>query len=175
MRRMRRCLRAEGMRTRLAWLIVGVMAVSGGLVAGQQRSPRPVQWRASAAAGQPVVAGAAFGVNVLATIAPGWHLYAMDEPEGGPIPTEFTAAEGPFELLSVEGDRAVRRVEPATGELTSFYQGRARFALRLRVRPDAATGVQDLDVRVRYQACNERMCLPPRSEQLRIPVQVRSK
>lgn len=44
------------------------------------------------------------------------------------------------------------------------YQGRAIVYLPILVAPDAASGEQSLDLRAFFQACNEVMCLAPRTE-----------
>ena len=120
----------------------------------------------------PVARGAAFQVVVTAAIKPGWHLYAMDEPESGPQPLEFkTAAESAAVLLSVGADRPLG--SPGTGAAReSFYVGKANFTLRLRVRPLAALGDDSVALTARFQACNDRMCLPPQTSTMELALTV---
>jgi hypothetical protein len=150
----------------LAMLGLGVFArVATAGVGGAQ--PLPVHWSST---GPASVAGseAKVRVPVVACIQKGWHLYAMDEPEGGPIGTEFSVSpEGPAALVEVKADRPLR-ARDATGQMATFYVGQARFELHLRVRPGPGSGAWTLPVTVRYQACNERMCLPPRSEKIEV-------
>ncbi|MGC4052204.1 MAG: protein-disulfide reductase DsbD family protein [Paludibaculum sp.] len=39
-----------------------------------------------------------------------------------------------------------------------MYEGETVFYLRLKLKPEAA---KDWAVNVRYQACNDKLCLPP--------------
>ena len=135
-------------------------------------SPQPVRWRVVPVVPAPVARGAAFQAVVTAAIKPGWHLYAMDEPEAGPLPLEFkTAAESPAVLLSVGADQPLG--SPGTGNAgESFYVGRARFTLRLQVRPLAALGEDAVALTARFQACNDRMCLPPQTSTMELPLTV---
>src|SRR6187401_2863813 len=46
-----------------------------------------------------IKSGEALAVHLQAEIEPGWHLYALDQPEGGPIPTTIKVSDGrPFTL-----------------------------------------------------------------------------
>ncbi len=140
-------------------------------------APSPVHWHLAQTFPGSAVAGEEFHAVAIAAIDPGWHLYALEEPEDGPSPLEFsTPAEGPAALVSVGADRPVRAPEPGRTGMVSYYRNRARFTLRLRLRPsarlDTALATLPVGLRVRYQACNDRMCLPPRVEALAFPVPV---
>lgn len=162
------------MRTGVWCLAVAVSMVGVRSVAAQNPVPEPVHWRVTDGPVRPVTAAMPFGAAIVATIEPGWRLYAMDEPDRGPVPTEFmVAAEAPFELLSARGDHPLRHFDPDTGLATTFYEGQASFLLRFRVRSAMKAGAQQVAVTVRYQACNATMCLPPRIEDLRVPLMVR--
>ncbi len=128
------------------------------------RVDSPVQWRLTAFPRQPLRAGEEFPAVVQATVNAGWHLYALDEPEGGPIPLEFRVQPGgALVLVSVRADRPQREASAEAGSAVNFYVGRPRFRLRLRAATawEPGTGAA-VAVEVRFQACNERMCLPPR-------------
>ena len=53
------------------------------------------------------------------------------------------------------------------------YEDEAAFTLPLRVSRNARAGTQKLLVNASYQACNEKMCLPPRTVTLELPVEVK--
>ena len=68
--------------------IVAFVAVT---TAATAQAPSPVKWSiqkapASAQAGQTVT------IQLAAQIEKGWHLYALDQPSDGPIPTEISVA-----------------------------------------------------------------------------------
>lgn len=138
--------------------------------------PGPVRWHAEATAPTTPVGAAEFRATVTATVAPGWHLYAMDEPEAGPIALEFRSpAEGPAALVSVGADRPSRGVAAGTSEAASYYVGEAHFILRLRWRGTVPAGPVPVTLAVQYQACNDRMCLPPLTETLAFQVNAGSR
>ena len=160
---------------------LGISCVVSGSVASAQGSqgsrrsvpaqPAPVQWRVAEGPGLIVHAGSAFQVQVTASVAAGWHLYAMDEPEGGPTATAFTVpANGVAELVSVGGDRPLRG--SAESGPANFYMGQARFHLHFQLSHFGDYGAKQMPITVRYQACNDRMCLPPRSEHLGVRVYI---
>ena len=143
------------------------------VVAGPQGTgPRvfPVQWQWTETPQAPVRAGQEFRAVLQATVAAGWHLYALDEPEEGPPPLEFSAvAGGPVTLVSVGEDRPERGVTGGAASPVNFHGGQPRFRLRLRASP-ALTAGAEVAIAVRFQACNERLCLPPHTATLRFPL-----
>lgn len=150
---------------------VAAGAVSGAKVAG--RTGFPVQWRMTQGSHAGLRPGQEFVVAVQATIAAGWHLYAADEPEDGPPPLEFHAESGePVTLVSVGADRPERGLAAGSAAAVNFYQGQPRFRLRLRAGALQA-GVAPAVITIRYQACNERMCLPPRTATLALSLRGR--
>ncbi len=130
-----------------------------------------MQWRITESPREPVRPGLEFPVSVQATVATGWHLYALDEPEGGPVPLEFDAPpEGPVTLVSVGADRPQRGPAAGSAAAVNFYQGQPRFRLRLRAGSGLKAGAGPVVLEIRYQACNERLCLPPRTATLSFPL-----
>ena len=111
-----------------------------------------------------------FKVSVTATIDPGWHLYALEEPQGGPEETVFGLADGdPAELLHVDETQPETVMDAAFAQRTLLFRGRAAFTLTLQLAKEA-TAATALHIIVRYQACNAHLCLPPRREQLDVPL-----
>src|SRR5688500_16193905 len=52
-------------------------------------------------------------VTLNVTVEPGWHLYALDQPAGGPIATTIKIAEGkPFELVGVKSQTPITKPDP---------------------------------------------------------------
>ena len=75
----------------------------------------PAKWSLSTDAKGPMLAnGDAFKANVKADIETGWHLYALEQPEGGPIATTIKFSEGaPFEITGkIESPKPVTKVDP---------------------------------------------------------------
>ena len=135
-------------------------------------APDPVVWRVKAIVAEPEKM---FRASVRAEVAPGWHMYAMYEPDGGPVPTEFTIPEGSgVDLVSVGADRPARSQEGLTGSWVSAYFGFAEFRLRLRLSSEAVTRSLEVPIEVKYQACDDHRCLPPQKDRLWIQLNGRS-
>ena len=124
----------------------------------------PVHWRIAASPRAAVKPGGKFEVTVAGAIDPGWHLYALDEPAGGPIATEVSLAEGdPAEVLRVTGSKPIVARDASFGMETGMFENSAVFTLHLRASPEGgAAGA--IRVLIRYQACNTQVCLPPRTD-----------
>jgi len=125
-------------------------------------------------AGTPVRPGGTFHVAIDATIPIGWHLYSVTQPPSGPITTTFSI--GPEALFLQSGpivSPAPRLApDPNFGIVSEWYEDAAHFALPVAVAPDAGAGWWESRVRVRYQTCTDRYCLPPREDTLRVRIRV---
>ena len=121
----------------------------------------PVKWSlelqpATAAPGAKVLA------HLEAKLDPGWHLYSPTTPRGGPNPTKIQLAENSaVESFRVFEPRPKRAFDPNFGIDTETYQESAAFLIEAQIKKDAAPGLAELTAQVRYQACTDRLCLPP--------------
>lgn len=137
-------------------------------------APDPVAWSASGAPTAPVKAGGRFSIKLAAKIQEGWHLYSMRQLAEGPIATRIWIAEGqPFSLAG-----AISAAEPRTLHDASFgmevelYEGEAVFTLPVRIATAAPAGPQKLVVNASYQTCDNRICLPPKTVKVEVPVMI---
>jgi DsbC/DsbD-like thiol-disulfide interchange protein len=132
--------------------------------------PTPAHWELDGPK-EPLAPGVTFVLGLSAHIEPGWHIYALDEPDGGPIATQIGLAENdPLMLLAVDGPDPRMVSDPVLHQPTGMFQNAVRFKLRLRapqkpLPPDAVSHIL-----VRYQSCNDRLCLPPHTETLTFPL-----
>ena len=118
-------------------------------------------------------AGAKIALTISGQIDPGWHLYAMEEPDGGPIATVVGLTEGdPADLLSVDESKPILIDDPLFHMRTGFFRSAIDFTLHLRVDPSAKSGPNPLHVLIRFQSCNDQVCLPPRTDTLEVPLNV---
>ncbi|MCL4843597.1 MAG: hypothetical protein KJZ79_17240 [Bryobacteraceae bacterium] len=147
-------------------LLAAALLLAPGLASADDppKRPDPVKWTLSAAPSE-AKPGQIFRVTLLARVAEGWHLYSMEKKEGGPIPTTITLP-GP-QWFKIAG-----RVEPPVG-ITSFdegfdmevetYLGEAEFTIPIEVLRDVKPAPLTLKIAARYQACDNRECLPPKT------------
>jgi len=141
------------------------------LFVGAAHVQNPVSWsiKTSPSSLKP---GDKFTTQVTAQIQAGWHTYSITQGAGGPIPTRITVPDGQsFKLAgTVSGPRPHVALDPNFEINTETYEGSATFKVPIVVAPDATAGEQALNVNVRYQACNDKNCLPPRTVKLSAPV-----
>lgn len=143
-------------------LLFGVFA----LVPLAAHAQNPVTWKAELQP-QDLRAGEGGRVVVSATIEDGWYIYAPTTPPGGPNPTTIKIADGG--ALELKGAIAqpkpfVHLDEGFQMETQSFKKG-VSFGLPIVVKADAS-GAAKATVQVRFQACNSRVCLPPKKVDL---------
>jgi thiol:disulfide interchange protein DsbD len=141
-------------------------------LAAAQPPEEAVQWSAAWEPGAPVAAGGTADITVSASIAEGWHVYALEEPAGGPIPLKVSLKDGsPASLDGTPTGSPPQKVhDPRFGLDTQLYT--RSLTVNIPVRLTQGTVVGEVVVKVRYQSCTERECRPPRTVQLAVPVTV---
>jgi thiol:disulfide interchange protein DsbD len=110
-------------------------------------------------------------VRLRAEIEPGWNLYAMEQPPGGPIATTIKIAENtPFSIAGeVRSPKPMVKPDPnfiVNGKPldTMFYQDRVAFDIVLQA--NGQVRLDDARIDVRFQLCNDTLCLPPRTKRV---------
>ena len=124
----------------------------------------PVSWSLeSDAKGKTLEKDETFKAKLKATIEGDWHLYSVEQPEGGPFPTKITVAENL--LFQIEGkitsSEPITKFDPNFQIDTKFFAKQAEFNLPLKANGEAKG--DDLAINVRYQVCDDTLCLPPKT------------
>ena len=111
---------------------------------------------------QPAAPGSKVLARLQAKIEPGWHLYSLTTPAGGPIPTTIrldnSAAVESFRVYEPPPKRAF---DPNFNLDTETYEADPVFLIEIETKKDAAPGSFEVVAEVRYQICDPRRCLPP--------------
>lgn len=133
----------------------------------------PVHWSAQLSATN-VAPGARIALAVTAVIDPGWYIYSITQGEGGPVPSRISlAAEQPFSLSgTVEGTVPVVKYDRNFEMQVEVHEGRVAYTVPVGVASEAGAGANEIQVRARYQACTDRVCLPAQTERLAVPVTI---
>lgn len=134
-----------------------------------QGTQNPVQWTASIGnRPTPIRAGESFDVLATATIADGWHLYAIDQTAGGPIPTRVSLPDGQAFTLNgaVKEPPPTAKFDPNFNLETRFFEKHVEFVVPVKLAAGTPPGASSVNVDVRYQACNDKLCMPPRTVHL---------
>lgn len=104
-----------------------------------------------------------------ATIDPGWHLYGLKIPDGGPIATTFTFTEDDGYERSgevIEASEAEVKYDPSFDMNLTMFSLEAVFKQRIRVLAGETTAV--VAGSVEYMCCDDERCLPPTDEEFEI-------
>jgi thiol:disulfide interchange protein len=139
------------------------------------RAQSPIHWTLAGAPKAPVKPGATLTLQPRAEIEPGWHLYALTEPPGGPLALVFRLKKDP--LFTLTGTIATttpprRQLDPNFNLETEFHEDRAAFTVPVKLAANAPVGPHSLTLVIAYQTCNDRFCLPPAEEEFQAHVDV---
>lgn len=162
-------------RLAVATLVACALPVATDAQTAPARSANPVTWSLVLTSTGDVLPGVSFDATLVATIRPGWHLYAMQEPDGGPPPTSIAVLPGsPFALGSeIVAGTPERAVDPNFNNLeTEWYKDTARFLLPLKTAAGTAHGRHRLEVATTWVTCSDTLCYPPEDAVLSLSVNV---
>ena len=157
--------------TLIAFALVGITAC--GRQETQVVTENPVSWTVSSVSGL-LQAGSTDTVRFSAVLDSGWYVYSLTQKPGGPTPmTVEIAPSPPFSLVgNVAGPTPVHVFDKEFGIDTERYKGTPAFSAIVAVASGARARPPSLDLKVRYQACNATLCLPPRTTTLTTPVRI---
>ena len=124
--------------------------------------PGTTKWEAIA---QPLNKQGVSVVNLTAQIEKGWHIYALSQPPGGPIPLRIAVEPGtPYELAgNITGAIPQKHRDPSFNLETQFYTDGFTLKVPVKVAPGAEAAVP---LAVRFQMCSDTTCMPPKTVHL---------
>ena len=108
-------------------------------------------------------------VSLLISIAPGWHINSVQPDVPFLIPTELQLDAPPGVKVEVAWPAPELVSLPLSQEPLELYQGDLEVSLTLFGEEGLAAGT--LSAVLRYQACNDEVCVPPVELQLSLPVE----
>lgn len=119
-----------------------------------------------------IPAGGKGTAKVTASIGGGWYMYSITQGGGGPTPTRVSLDGGPFKAGGVSGPKPKVKFDENFQMNTESYSGSATFNIPFTVAADAPEGSQELTASVRFQVCNDSVCLPPKTLKVSAPVTI---
>jgi DsbC/DsbD-like thiol-disulfide interchange protein len=153
------------------WLLAGV---SLSAAATAQGPIQPVKWTGSIATKTLVDPGHKAAIEIAAEIQEGWHVYGLDQVSGGPTP--LRAALDLNEVVQTAGK--VTGTEPIKLHDTSFnletqvYTHSFTLQIPVQIKRHLTAGKQSVSVSVHFQACSDRICLPPKTVHVTVPIEI---
>jgi len=106
------------------------------------------------------------------TIRPGHHVNSNQPAEEYLIPTALTWTPGPLSLKGVSYPRAESVKYEFSEKPLLVWSGTITITSRFAVAPDAPAGTTRLAGKLRYQACNDKACFPPKTLEMTVPVTI---
>jgi hypothetical protein len=115
--------------------------------------------------------GATVDVPIAIQVKQGFHVNSDKPADEYLIPLKFTVAPGALELVEVVWPKPLMQKFAFSEKPLSVFEG--NFKVLTRLKAGATPGASQMAGKLRYQACNDRMCLPPRTLDVKVPVEVR--
>jgi hypothetical protein len=117
-------------------------------------------------------AGTELPVKLVAQLKPGYHCNSDKPSEDYLIPLKLTWTPAPLEVVGVTYPKPQMEKYVFSEKPLSVYTGDFDIVTKFKVPASAHLGQAVLSAKLRYQACNDRMCLPPKTLDVSLPITV---
>lgn len=106
-----------------------------------------------------------YEVHIKTTVDPKWHIYSVNNPEGGALSTDvaFANAVKIGNVKEIGKPKVIFEKEFNVNQ--KFYEDKVDFVQLVKLLP----GNKKISGSIEYMACNDRQCLPPRKTSFEIP------
>ncbi len=124
---------------------------------------------------QPVTARKAepFVAKLNVQLKPGLHANTNKPNDELLIPLKLTIDKGGFDVVKVDYPVGKNEKYSFSDQPLNVYSGAFQIAVTLKAQPGTASGLAMAGGKLRYQACSETMCFPPKTVDVRIAVDLR--
>jgi len=116
-------------------------------------------------------AGTTVEVKLPLQLREGYHMNTNMPPDPYLIPLRLTWDSGAISAEVVYPKPELHKVEFSAAPLPVF-SGRFELLTRFKIPASTPPGLVNVPGKLRYQACNDRMCLPPKTVDVVLPVSV---
>jgi hypothetical protein len=143
-------------------LLFATASVRSPRAAAQVPSPKDVVAPAAFASYDPVARGKEFQIAVVMKIRDGFHVNARKKSAEYLIATDLkTDGAAGFKIGDVTYPEGELRTFTFSKTPLNVYEKTIVLKMAVTAQPDAPTGAQHIPLKLRYQACNNEVCLPP--------------
>jgi hypothetical protein len=112
--------------------------------------------------------------KIAVTLRPGYHVNSDAPHESYLIPLKLNWTATPLEVEAVAYPKAHdEKYQFSPDQPLSVFTGNFEIATKFKVPPNATSGQAILAGKLRYQACNDTMCFPPKTVEVNLPIEVR--
>jgi len=105
-------------------------------------------------------------------LLPGYHCNSNKPSDEYLIPLKLTWSPAPLEATDVAYPKAQLEKYSFSPDPLSVYTGDFDIVTKFKVPASAAPGSAIVSGKLRYQACNDRMCLTPKTVDVSLPIDV---
>ena len=102
----------------------------------------------------------------------GYHVNSNTPAESFLIPLRLTWTRGPLDAGVVSFPKPEFEKLSFSQKPVSVFKGRFEIVTKFKVPSSASAGRATVSGKVHYQACNNRMCLPPRTIDVAVPLEI---
>lgn len=153
------------------------LALSGATIAQAQGGPANAASETVAWSVDPVAAPGKTGratLSVRGAIREGWHIYGFKQQASGPTPLVVSIDQNAVATAAgpVAASAPIVALDTAFGFVTPHYVRTVSLTVPVRLRSHLPPGRQVVPLSIRYQSCDGRVCLPPRTIHLTVPITV---
>ena len=111
-------------------------------------------------------------VKVALELRPGYHCNSNKPSDDYLIPLKLTWAPGPLESPEVTYPAPQMEKYSFSPTPLSVYSGSFALITKFKVAASATPGQTVVNGKLRYQACNDHMCLTPKTIEVSIPIDI---
>ena len=105
-----------------------------------------------------------YEVHVKAMIQPKWHIYSVNNPDGGAQATEIKINDGKVVGIVKENGKLKTMFEKEFNVNQKYFESSVDFVQLIKLKP----GNKKISGTVNYMVCNDRQCLPPKEVEFKI-------
>ena len=112
-------------------------------------------------------------VKLPVTVLPGYHVNSNTPSDEYLIPLRLTWTPGALEAAGVVYPKPSLEKYEFSEKPLSVYTGKIDLIAHLKVPPHAPLGMGMMVGKLRYQACSDKACFPPKTVEVRVPYDIK--
>jgi hypothetical protein len=115
------------------------------------------------------------GIKLSVRLRSGYHVNSSTPADEYLIPLGLTWNPSPLEVREIVYPKPRMESYSFSSKPLSVYTGDFEILTRFKVPAQAPVGASVVTGRLRYQACTSSACLPPRTVEVRLPVDIQAR
>jgi hypothetical protein len=117
--------------------------------------------------------GAELTAKLAVSLGEGYHVNSNTPHEAYLIPLKLTWTPAPLEVVSVTFPKPHdEKYQFSPDEPLSVFTGNFEIVTKFKVPADTTAGPAIIAGKLRYQTCNNTMCFPPKTVDVKLPVEI---